>query len=133
MPGEWTEALFNSGLFVFATLQEAQNFEYCNRSQGYQIWACECQGPLPTRNSYPWDARPCEISDFWEQDYKTLGGLATPPFGTELFRKVKLTTIQAKKRYLQDVDQISQDHPTCPQSRPLRQGSKRPHDKGELV
>ena len=94
-PEKWMSAFPGSGLFVFATQDQAMNFASAAWSRS-QIWECECEGPMAT---------PLQIlgrldSDvslqrFWSNH--TLGQsqpppvhLINPPEGTLLFKRIKL-------------------------------------------
>ena len=94
-PEEWMKAEPGSGLFVFATQDQAVKFARASWSRS-QVWECECEGPMTTppmilgvldSNIY--------IQRFWSnytlgKSQPPLPDLINPPAGTLLFRRIKL-------------------------------------------
>ena len=104
-PEKWMSAFPGSGLFVFATQDQAMNFASASIFRS-QVWGCECEGPMAT----PPMVLGMLYSDvplqrFWSNHHLGLPQplephLIKPPEGTLLFKRVKLImrlTPQAKQ------------------------------------
>ena len=103
-PNEWTIGLvnpgtyapFNSGLFVFDNIKDAQKFVPASSLLDLEIWECECRDPVETPEALPGiggfqtlnhDA----FQTFWIKGTCDPDRSGPVPPGTKIFCQVKLT------------------------------------------